>query len=189
MTKVDINLPANKREQLLFAVVLVFFVFVFFRVVHGPQAGRLENVKRQVSSLRFEKEALMKLSLPSAEKLHSLSRRKGVKMKILAGDITPVYRDVSMLLTRLTEPSLLGGLSIQDLNHQPPVKEKGYDRTDFKMKARGSFTDVLRYVEKMEEFPALFSLESLNVQVVEGQPQEVDSEIVGRFFRMEGGTS
>jgi len=185
MTKVEWHLPANTREQVLFAGVLLAFVFFYFQIVYLPQAERALVIKKNTASLQLEKTALSKLNVLSPGKIHPLSRRRDVKMKILSGDIVSAYQDVSLLLTRLTEPSFLGGIAIEDLSYLPQIMEKGYARTDFKVKLRGSFSEILHYLEKMENFPALFSLESINIQDVTGQPQEIESEILGHFFSIE----
>ncbi len=184
MTKVEWNLPIKPREQLLFVGFLLALVFVLFRMGYAPMAESLSKIKTQTQTLLLEKVSLQKMALVPPEKLKPLSRRKDVKIRILTGDILPAYQDVSTLLTRLTEPAFIGGMQIQDLSYAPVVELAGYEFVDFKMKLRGSFIDVLRYIEKMEEFPALFSLENLSVHVIEGQTQEVESEILGRFFKI-----
>lgn len=184
MTRVEWNMPAQRREQALFAGFLLAFVFFYFHMVYFPQSEKLATIQKKTDSLQLEKKALVKLIDIPPSKVRPLSRRKDVKMKILSGDIQSTYNNVSLLFTRLTEPAFLGGISIQDLSYAPAVKEKGYERTDFRLKMRGSFSEILHYLEKMEEFPALFSLEGVNIANVEGQPQEIESEMSGHFFRI-----
>lgn len=184
MTKVEWNLPIKLREQILFVGVLLAVSFASMRVVYTPQKQKLAKINGQLSTLSLEKSSLDQAALIPPPKIKPLSRRKDIKIRILSGDIVPDYQEVSLLLTRLTEPNFLGGMLIQDLSYAPPVAGDGYESVDFKMKLRGSFVEMLRYIEKMEGFPALFSVENLNIHVVEGQQQEVEAEILGRFFKI-----
>ncbi len=185
MNRVEWNLPANTREQALFAAFLLAFVFFFVHILYHPQTERLEKIQKKTASLELEKKALSKLNVLSPGKIKPLSHRKDVKMKVLSGDIGSPHENVSTLSTRLTESDFRRGVPTQTLSYAPAIKEKGYERTDFTMKLRGSFAEILHYLEKMEEFPALFSLGGVTIQDVEGQPQEVEAEIMGHFFKIE----
>lgn len=184
MAKVDLNQRSTTREQVLFALVLVVMVVVFLKGLYAPQLRKVESLKGKILSLTLQRDALKKFAMLSPEKVRSLSRRKGVKIKILSGELTPAYQDLTSLLAELTRPAVLSGVSVQYLSYQPSAQEEGYMRTDFAINVRGSFTDVLNYVERMEQFPALFHLEGVSLKIIEEQPQEVESEIQGRFYRL-----
>lgn len=52
------------------------------------------------------------------------------------------------------------------------------------MNVRGSFADLIQYLMRLEEFPVLATLENIGLKVAEGQPQDVQAEIAGRFFQI-----
>lgn len=106
-------------------------------------------------------------------------------MKILSGEVTATSHTVNDLLGHLSEPSFLGGMEIQKMSFLPESREKGYRQTDFTINLSGNFPDMVRYLERLEQFPALFYLETVNLTAAEGQPQELNIELTGRFFDLE----
>ena len=52
------------------------------------------------------------------------------------------------------------------------------------MNIRGSFENVIGYVQKMEQFPALVVLDNIGLKVADGQPQEIQSELQLSFFQL-----
>lgn len=174
------------REQVMYGVVLVIMAVGLLKVVYAPQSKKIEELKKQVDSAMFERDALRKFALPSPEKVKSISRRKGVKIKILSGELIPAYQELTSLLAVLTQAPFLSGVTVLNLNYQPSTQEKGYVKSNFGMNVRGSFTDILRYIEKMEQFPALFHLGGINLKAYENQPQDVETEIEGVFYRLGG---
>lgn len=184
MTKINLDQRPTVREQVMYGVVLLIMVIGLLRVVYAPQTKKIEGLKVQVASATFERDALRKFALPSPEKVKSLSRRKGVKIKILSGELVPAYQELTSLLAVLTQAPFLSGISVLNLSYKPSTQEKGYVKTEFGLNVRGSFTDILRYIEEMEQFPALFHLGEVNLKVIANQPQEVETEIQGLFYRL-----
>ena len=45
---------------------------------------------------------------------------------------------------------------------------------------------MMQYLERLEQFPALFDVEQISLTVAEGQPQDVTAEIQCRFFELGG---
>ncbi len=185
MTKIDLNQQANRRETILFSLIILVALVLFSRVVYSPQAARLNEAKTQYQSLAFEKDALEKFShaTPVISKRDTLTRR-GIKMKILYGEVISVYQDVTSLLDALTEHTFLSGVTIQKLSYQPEVLDKGFGRTDFSMDLLGSFPEVIQYLDRLEQFPALFNLEGLSFKTAEGQSQELQINLQGRVYKM-----
>lgn len=185
MTQVDLNQQANRRETILFGLIILVLLVLFLRMVYGPQAARLDEAKTKYQSLTFEKDALEKFShaTPVISRRDTLTRR-GIKMKILYGEVTSVYQDVTSLLDALTAPSFLSGVTIKKLSYQPEVLDKGFGRTDFSMDLLGSFPDVIQYLDRLEQFPALFNLESLSFKTAEGQSRELQINLQGRVYKM-----
>lgn len=186
MTRVDLGQEATRREQILFGVVVLVLIVLFFRIFYGGQAKKQDLSQGRLNALKAEKEALVKFSAftPMIERGATLSRKKGIKVKILTGEIRSDYGEMSVLLQEVTEPGFLGGVKVENLSYLPPMPDQGYTKSDFTINVRGSFMEVLRYLERLEQFPALFEVSGVSFKVAEGQPQDVQAEILGRFFRL-----
>lgn len=187
MTQLDLDQVANRREQALFALVALVMIVLFFRVFYSQQSKKMEVANKKIEALLMEKDALIKFSAatPSLQRGETLSRKKGIKMKILYGEVKGFTQDITTLLAQLTEPVFLERVVVEKMSFQPGVAAQGYIKTDFSINILGSFLDLIQYLERLEQFPALFRLESVNLQSAEGQPQELRAEIQGRFFQWE----
>lgn len=187
MEKVDLNQIAKSREQVLFALVLVVLIFFLFKMLYTPQTDKMRRFQGQLTALRIEKEALIRFSeaTPVLERSSTLSRKRGTKVRILLNDIKPMSSDITELLAQLTDADFRGSITVKDMNYQSPTKENGYVKTDFTMHLLGDFLSFLQYLERLEQFPALFNIESVGIRTIEGRPQELETEITGRFFQWE----
>lgn len=187
MTKMDLDQVANSREQLLFGLVTLTLLFFIFNSVYSPQVKKVELAKTQKSALQLEKDALIRFSTvtPVIQQNITLSHKKGIKVKILLNEMKPICLDVTCLLAQLTDQGLVGSLEVKDVNYQSPVKDKGFLKTDFKMHLLGDFLSILQYLERLDQFPALFNIEKIAVRIVEEQRPDLEAEIDGRFFQID----
>ncbi len=187
VSPIDWNRKATRREQALFAamflVSLLFFAPGFFK-------SRLEEVglnRARLVALQSERNALEKFirTTPSLEGVPSRPRTKEIKLKVLAGEIDSPALDLTTLLSRITAPAFLKAAQVTSFSYQAEVKEAGFGRTDFLLETSGSFGDLVGYLERLEEFPALFFIKDLIVSSGEGGGSVVRAEISCRFFRKE----
>ncbi|GEM_PF-3093054 len=187
MTKIDLDQVANSREQLLFGLVALALLFFIFNNIYSPQVKKVELAKTQKAALQLEKDALIRFSTvtPVIQQNTTLSHKKGVKVKILFHEMKPICSDVTCLLAQLTDQGLTGSLKVKDVNYQPPVKDKGFVKTDFKMHILGDFLSILQYLERSDQFPALFNIEKIAVRIVEERHPDLEAEIDGRFFQID----
>lgn len=189
MEKIDWNQAAARREQLLFLVAILFFLFLFLELLCLPRYRDIRMVRGRLHALSVEREALLKFREKTPVVRPSPASPNGdkdIKMRVLDGEIDPVSKELSELLPRITDSSFLKGVRIEAFSSQPEVQEGGHRRTDFLLEARGGFNDLVNYLERLENFPALFQVRDLIMNVSEGNPTKVHAEIAGRFFVMGG---
>ncbi len=179
---------ANVKELVLFGLVLVMVTVSFFRLFYSSQSQQVTGVKRQVEALEMEREALKKFleTTPKVFQDERLNKKMGLKARILQGEVQPAYRDIEGLLTQLTDPVFLSGVVIEQFSYRPRVddKEKGWSRTEATLNLVGSFSDVVGYLERLEQFPALFSVENVSFDVPKDQPQELKVEVQGVLYQL-----
>lgn len=189
MNREELNRPATVREQILLGLVLLLLVGAFFRVLHAPQTLQIQERKKELAGLRMEREALDKFleTTPQVSQQEVMMRQKGLKARILQGEVPLDYREMESLLTQFTDPAFLGGVVIEKLSYQARVveKEKGWSHTSVTLDLLGTFPDMVGYLERLEQFPALFSVENVNFEVRQDQPQELHVEVVGKLYRLE----
>ena len=95
--------------------------------------------------------------------------------------------DVESALKEFTDPAFLGGTVIEKMSYEARKveKDKGWSSIDITMNLVGTFSDIVGYLERLEQFPALFSVERVSFDVNQTQPQELKVEALGRLFQLE----
>jgi hypothetical protein len=178
----NLDQVASLREQLLFAAVVLALVVVFFRVAYAPLASQVEVRRARVQGLVLERDALVRFSRTTPVVSRGGSDvAHGAKMRLITGAVRPTFRLLSDLLSEVSHPNFLGGVEVRSLSYLAPAKDEGYERTDFSLKVAGGFSQVIRYLERLENFPALFHIQDLSMDSGEGLA-ELQAVIGGRFY-------
>ncbi len=185
MTDFDWGKAASRREQVLFASILVLATVFFLKGVYVAKLAEARLVQGQVESLELERSVLTRflertptLVAPPASPL-----RGDIKRMILEGKAETPFADLPSLLPRLTEPRFLEGVRVKGLAFQPVMREGGFSRVDFSLEAGGSFGEMISYLERIENLPALVHVKDLVLSAEEGRATEVRAELSLRFFR------
>ena len=188
MMGIDFKQPANLREEILFGALLLVLILLCIRILYQPQATHLAELKVRSQALHLEQEALVKFAAtaPQPTNPHPLANNKGIKMKVLHGVIHSDTNDVATLLTRLTESGFSKGITVETLSYLPPATSQGYVTSDFSMKLKANFADIMRYLDQLEQFPALFSIENIRLTTAGEKTGDLHAEIEGRFFHLGG---
>jgi hypothetical protein len=195
MSQSDWDRPANFREQILFGVVIVVMVVSFFRVFHAPQSKQIGELKKGLSGLQMEQQALSKFlaTTPKIFEQGASDQHRSMKAKIVNGEMPSAFHEIETVVTQFADPAFLGGAVIEKLSYQAKVmeKDKGWSHTDATINLVGTFSDIVGYLERLEQFPALFSVENVSFDVNETQPQELKVEVKGSLYAIEkpGGSS
>ena len=188
MQRIDWDQVGTKREQALFALILVVFMIFFFQVVIGSKWEDLKQNQARLGDLSMERNALAKFiqTTPTLPRIASAPSSQNIKLKVLSGEIASPFVGLPSLLTQLTDSSLLQGVRIESLSFQAPISEPGFTRTDFFVEILGSFHELIVYLARLEQFPALFEIKDIVVSATEGKPGVIHAEITCRFFNRRG---
>lgn len=190
MEKINLAQKATLREQVLGGVAILGLLVIFVRVIYLPHRVTQKKVDQEISNLMMEKEAIQKfttaLSLTLAEAEPSPERKsRSAKMQILKGTVEPVAEEMAPLLAELTARSRLKGITIIKMNDLPPKQEKGYTTSGYFINIRGRFRDIVNYLERVQQIPALFSVETVTLKTIDPQVASVDLEFGGVLFKRE----
>lgn len=187
MTSIDWHQVASRREKLLFVAFMVGIAVFFFQGVFFPKSAEVNLLRSRLEALSMEKNALLKFmaTTPSVAK-GTFRKGASLKFKILEGEVHAESNDLPVLLSRLTELKFLQGVHVEGLSFQPAVAETGVLRTDFILETAGSFGQMVSYLERLEQYPALFEVRDLVLSVNEENKGEVKAEISCHFFKKGG---
>lgn len=177
------------RELALFGVVLLAVLYMGFQYLVKPQLKKIDLLQAQVEGLDQEKEALIRFleATPTLAKNELSLKKKTTKVKILFGDIKPAYNDITQLLAEFTHQEFRGRVAINNFSYKLPIQQNGYGETEFQINLRGDFISILQYVESLEQFPALFRIESVKFKVDDQGVQSIAVDLQGRFYQLTPG--
>lgn len=180
----DFRKEVIPREQALFGLVFIAVIVLFFRMVYTPNAVRLIDLRQRVANLQMEKAALEKFQLSTPKIRPSVTPSKNIQARVLSGDILSEFHDVTALLSKVTEPSFRGDLAVGSFNYLAPVvTDSPIQTVDFVLKSHGQFSSLLEYIQRLEQFPAVFKIKDVSLEMNRTDHQ-VFGEIGGRFFEI-----
>ncbi len=184
----NLGRSATKKELGLFAILLIALLSVVPKIVYKPFEKVIQETSARIDNMKTEKKALENFTAatPTLEKTETL-HAKGVKMKVLLGEIHSDFQEVTSLLNALTDRTFLGGVSLVRLGYQSPNYSEGYSRTPFAMQINGLFPEIVQYIERLEQFPALFNIEEVVLKGAEkkAEKQEIEVTLQGNIYRFE----
>lgn len=178
------------REQILTLLVMVSMALLFYRVLYSPKHQNRMALKTQLQNLTMEKEALEKFTQTLLEKIPekeigALSPSLTTKIKILNGEMEPVARETKDLLLQFTTPKILSGIDIKEMNNETGIGSKlPYTEGKFSLLAEGTFGNVTKYLERLEEIPALFIIDNVSITAVTPQAARVHIDLKGSLLAL-----
>ncbi|QQR81205.1 MAG: type 4a pilus biogenesis protein PilO [Deltaproteobacteria bacterium] len=179
---------ATKKELALFAGLVLALLSVVPKIAYKPFQKVIQDTTTHISNMNMEKQALENFSAatPTLEKTETL-HAKGVKMKVLLGEINSDYQEVTSLLNALTDRSFLGNIAIQKLGYQSPNYGEGYSKTAFGMQINGLFPEIVQYIDRLEQFPALFNIDEIYLKSSDKKTEqdEIEMTLEGNIYRFE----
>jgi Tfp pilus assembly protein PilO len=180
----DWNAVPNRREQVLFAFVVVGLLLTLIHLSSSFNSSEREAQERRLTALTMERNALQKFieATPNIYKKSSPLKIEDSKIQVLIGKVSSPYVDLPTLLPQLTAPAFLQGVQLESFSFQPDAHEQGFVRTDFTLETSGNFGDIVKYLDRLESLPALFVIKDI-VLSVQGARGSVKGELSCRFFR------
>lgn len=184
----NLGRSATKKEMMLFGVLMLALLNAIPRFAYKPFSKIIADNTQKIANMEMEKTALINFTAttPTLEKTETL-HAKGIKMKVLLGEIQSDYAEVTSLLNSLTDRNFLKGIDLEKLAYQSPNYEEGYSKTQFAMQLSGLFPDLVQYVERLEQFPALFNIDELTLKSAQDKelPEKIEVIVQGYIYRFE----
>ena len=190
MEKINLAQKATLREQVLGGAAILGLLVIFVRVIYLPYQVTQKKINQEVSNLMMEKEAIQKFTTALSKTLTETEptperKSRSAKIQILNGTVEPVAEDMAPLLAELTARSQLKGITVTKMNDLPPKQENGYTTSGFFINMQGRFRDIVNYLERVQQIPALFSIDTITLKNIDPQVAHVDVELGGVLFKRE----
>ncbi len=183
----EFKTTAKPREQILALVVVLGILVAFLRGIYLPHRLEQAQLETKVQTLRLEKDALEKFTQALLKQLPQKKKREtSPKLKILKGEMAAYAEATSLLLAQLTTPQFLRGAAVKKMSDLPPEKKNGYYQSSFLIGSQGPFQNVFGFLERVEQFPALMTVDNIMLKSLDTKAAYVELELSGMMYHLEG---
>ncbi|MBI4223514.1 MAG: type 4a pilus biogenesis protein PilO [Deltaproteobacteria bacterium] len=181
----DLKTVAKPREQILSLGVTVGILVVFLQAVYAPHRSAQAQMAVKIHNLELEKEALEKFTQALVKQTSKTKAKEPTaQLKILQGELSPFAEATSILLSQMTAPQFLRGVEVKKMSDLPPDKKNGFSVSHFTLLAEGPFLHVFYFLERVEKFPALVTIDNITLKALDSKASRVDLEVNGSLYQM-----
>lgn len=185
---------AQIRESVMVAVLMVVMCYMFFAYFYTPKSKKQAELKTQIKEIVEKKSGIEKL-IRALKLKHDQQKKEMKKQAIMAETLDPRirmikdqkdygYRDINAFLSRITRDDFKARVNISSLKYDRPIVKKGYKSTAFYLMSTGRFIDVMEFIQKLENIPALISLDNINIQINKSDSNRVTLDLRGTFYQL-----
>lgn len=183
----NLKKQAPRREQILILLLLPALFMLFYRVIYAPKKLLITQLKGRVQTLTLEKKALEKFTQALIQKLpeatpSALSKSIDTKIKILNGDLKTEAKDASEILQRLSAKPAIDDITITGMKDKSSEKAAGFQKRKFTIIAVGSFRNITKYLETIDEIQALFTIDNIALQAVAEKAAKITVQLDGSLY-------
>lgn len=182
----EFKAKAKPREQILALIVLVGIGVLFFRVVYFPKRIASVQGATKLQNLQLEQQALEKFTQALLKQLPLMKKETtpSPQLRILKGEMAPYAEATALLLAQWSSPQFLRGVDIKKMSDLPPQKVEGYWKSNFAVQVIGTFRQVFSFLEQIEKFPALVTVDNITLKAINTKASRVDLELSGTLYHL-----
>ena len=185
---------AQIRESLLAIIVIIGLCFACYMNLYKPKQIKTADLNKQIKEIVEKKTGIEKLNhaLEAKQKLQSLEMQKQEQMAetldprilMIKNQQDSDYKDISQFLNQITKPDFKSSISINSLKYDATSKMKGYDQTKFFLVLSGRFANIIEFIDKLEDIPALISLDKIDIKTNPNDANMVNLDLSGTFYQL-----
>lgn len=185
----DLKAIAKPREQILSLIAAIGILILFLRAVYFPHRIAQSQLSTKIYNLELEKEALEKFTQALIKQLPKVKAKEtSPQLKVLRGEISPYAEETALLFSQMTSPQFLRGVEVKKMSDLPPDPKNGLAVANFSIRVEGPFRNVSHFLERVEKFPALMTIDNITLQTLDSKASRVDLEVNGSLYQLEGDT-
>ena len=157
---------ASLQELILGILIMFALLFIFMTRFYSPKAKVLEDLKKDMKSLEVDKKSLK----VQTDELRQQRQKKtqvipvdsnNLKIQILKGGRVPDFSKMTTLLAKIASPSFQKELQLTELTTLGTSEANGYTKNPLRIKAKGTFSELANFLERLDSLPGLVSVDSI----------------------------
>lgn len=187
--------PAKVREIIMAAIAMVFIFVASLQNFVFPKQQEVVELSQQLQTLKDSIEATQKhiQAVKDATAQLATTDTQSTKPDTIAEDPRlkmlknkkQKYNGISDFFSDLSGITFRGSVEIDSIKHDPSVDRGGYHAIKFTLLAHGDFQNILSFIKKMENVPALVSLDMVLIDVGKGDQDNISLSLTGTFYQLE----
>lgn len=187
--------PAQARETVLAVLVMLTLCYMSYITFYSPEKKLATERSEKFNKVQAEIKSVMQLNQTLQKKYEEQEMEikkeskemasQNQKLQMIQRSVSPEYRDISDFLKAITHPKFRSKMVIDSFKYDAPRKDKGFTASQFKITASSKFQNVVEFIKKLEEVPALVSLDNLSIKLSDQDTSLVFLDLSGTFYRLE----
>lgn len=189
--------PAQVRESLLAILVMLAICYMSYINFYSPKKDlateifdKVTKIEADIKSVTQLNETLQKKYEEQEKEMKKESKEvasQNQKLQMIQRSVSPEYQNISDFLKAVTHPRFRSKMIIDSFKYDAQRKDKGFASNQFKITASGKFQNVVEFIKKLEEVPALVSLDNLSIKLSDLDTSLVSLDLSGTFYQLEHG--
>lgn len=201
MLGTNLKKPAKAREIILASVAMLTSIYFAMTNFVQPKAMEAAELATQLKGLQEKTASLKQLNdvlrqkKKQAEAEAAAQKKQAVeqvedpsldpRIQLFKQSKRQRYGNVSEFLQEISSRGFRSSVVIDAVKYDPKQVRNGYAETRFNFIIHGDYAKILSFIKKLENVPALISLENVNMNVSAGETQTVAVSLVGVFYQLE----
>lgn len=185
---------AHLRESILAMVGIVAICYLGFSFFYTPAKTKVKELavkvaeeEERVTGIKKLIDALQKKQDDEMAGLSHQAKQSvaNSRVDLIKSYKDPLYKNISEFLNAITQFDFKSNLKIESLNYSVPSKNGGYVSAQFHLVASGQFGKIVEFMQKLEEVPALVSLDSIDINIDKTDANHVSIDLNGTYYQLE----
>lgn len=193
---VDWRRQPPSREKIFFAIAFVVLIALFWRLWWLPQQDKINQIDNELESLELQEDALIKLI--EATKLQVKAAVEAAETGVDEEKIDERIRralkrhegspaeEETAVIHMLSSRRMLGGVALRGIQSQEATDAKSHTLIPLEMTVEGTYNNILRYLQRIEDADRPIIVESVQLSRVGGHPGIISTKLIVNLYAQKG---
>lgn len=178
----DLSSIKTLGKEIIGVLLAVVFAFSFYRFVYLRNSNEIKALDAQARSVRTDMERINS-ELQGSERLAAEIEKASSDLDKLEGRLKglkerlPTERNISGLLSEISEGEIKKGIRIISIKPLPPADKGELVRLPFQITMEAGFIQFGDYLERVENMPRLMVVDNFIIEQKDGRSSTVNAQV------------
>ena len=179
--KNELQQKPNKRELVIFGLVMLMSVIVFFKSCYFPSGAAISNVKKEIATLRGAKLNVSKndANAPAMPVWNGSDEKRRLYQSY--AELVGNDPDAKLIRT-FSNPNMQQGLKIINIELPTDQSSRADLKQKFKISVSGPFDGVGEYLQRMASLQMLLIIDKVTMTLADEESGKINADIEGVVY-------